>query len=360
MSLPPLPKSFKDVQARLSGIFPSGTPARTYCVREMAAKTIFAMLYVRAVAGTGRWLAPKQGYRMGDLQAARRRDAEREAYAIDSMKPGFVADRDRWYADNSREPIRDETLKDGLVANGAVLTRPGLPTTSGKGRYALTADFAALFAVPDQGFDKAAEHWRGTNLSPAALARVRIGRHGAAAAADKVIVMLPSGESRSMEAGPSSVITKAVIEEFAPRFLADPAVISISESAGKLLHRDDALARSIGLRIAADKTLPDIILFDLSRERPLLVFVEAVATDGPITETRRAALLERATSAGLPPSMIAFVTAFVDRAHPAARKAFPALAWGSFAWFVSEPERLIFLAGDGARPARRLSDHIDP
>jgi hypothetical protein len=62
-------------------------------------------------------------------------------------KPGFVAPADRWFHDNTREPIRDETLRDGLVRIGAVVTRSGLATTSSKGRYALRRA-KNLFASP--------------------------------------------------------------------------------------------------------------------------------------------------------------------------------------------------------------------
>ena len=51
-------------------IFPDGTPNRTYCVRLMAASTVFTMLYIGAVEGSDVFLAPKHVYRMTDEQAA--------------------------------------------------------------------------------------------------------------------------------------------------------------------------------------------------------------------------------------------------------------------------------------------------
>lgn len=41
------------IHRRLQVIFPEGVPQRTYCVREAAASTVFTMLYVGAVEGTG-------------------------------------------------------------------------------------------------------------------------------------------------------------------------------------------------------------------------------------------------------------------------------------------------------------------
>ncbi len=44
-------------------------PNRAYCVREMAASAVFVMLYIGAVEGVDRWLAPKHVMRMTGEQA---------------------------------------------------------------------------------------------------------------------------------------------------------------------------------------------------------------------------------------------------------------------------------------------------
>ena len=355
--LTPLP-DIPEVQARLQAIFPEGSARRNYCVREMAARTVFVMLYIGAIEGTGIWIGPKHVVRMGDSQAANRSDAARNAYAEAIEKPGSAPPLDRWFQDNTREPIRDETLRDGLVRAGAVVTRVGLATTSSKPRYALQSAFAGLFDPVLQGevLAAAVTAWQDHHLSAGSLARVRLRGRAAGAAGSKVLVTLPNGETRQMEAGPSSIITKAIIEVFAKQFLGDPAVLWISESGNKVVQRDDALASELGLKIESDRVLPDTILVDLAPANPLIVFVEAVATDGPVTAARREALLELLTAAGFKPEQAAFVTAFEDRDTPAFRKAVADLAWGSFAWCLSEPAHII--AFDGKSPAIRrvLSD----
>jgi hypothetical protein len=355
--LPPL-LDIPDIQKRLQVIFPEGAPHRNYCTREMAARTVFVMLYVGAVEGSGLWMGPKQVYRMGDTQSGQRKDAQRLAYVSAVEKAGFVAPADRWFQDNTREPIRDETLREGLIHVSAVVERPGLPTTSSKPRYALQAAFAALLdpVLKDEPLDAAVAAWQDRSLSAGALARVRLQKRSAAAAQSKILVKLPNGESRQMEAGPSSVITKAVVEVFAPRFLSDPAVLWISESGNKVVQRDDALAKSLGLKIETDKLLPDTILVDLAPAEPLVVLVEAVATDGPVTEARRSAFIELITAAGFKVGQVAFVTAFRDRDASEFKKAIPNLAWGSFVWCLSEPEHLIALDGTLPGGIRLLSD----
>jgi hypothetical protein len=329
---------------------------RNYLVRDQAARTVFVALYIGAVEGEGIWLAPKHVYRMSDEQMKAAADTERQAYELSVMKPGGRAPGQQWYADTSREPIRDETLREAFVVVGAAIERPGVATTSNRGRYALQRAFAALFdpALEGAALDEAIEAWQNTYLTAGAVARIAIVRSGAAASGEYVPVTFPSGETRRMKPGPSSDITKAVVEVFAPRFLKDPAVLFLSESGNKVVARDEKLAKAIGLNIKADKDLPDTILVDLGPAHPLLVFVEVVATDGPINERRKASLIALAVAAGFSADHLVFVTAFLDRSQAAFRKTMPSLAWGTYAWFASEPGHLVFLADDGPREYARL------
>ena len=271
--------------------------------------------------------------------------AAREGYSTDVMKKNFRAPGERWYADNTREPIRDETLRDGLVAVGAVIRREDLPTTSREPRYALKSDFAALFnpALSGEKLEKAIAGFQTSHLSKSALARVSIMLAGAAGSAAAVLVTFPNKETRTLAPGPSSIIAKGVIEEFTARFLIKPAILWLSESGNKVVARDDKLAASIGLKIEADKNLPDMILADLGPADPLLVFVEVVATDGAVTDRRKEAMFELTDAAGFPRGQVAFLTAYQDRASAGFRKTISGLAWGSFAWSVSEPDCLIHL-----------------
>lgn len=348
------------VAERLPLIFPEGTPNRNYCIRELAASTVFVMLYIGALEGSGRYLGPIHVYRMTDEQAALSDTSKRSAYADTILRKKHVQLGTRWYADNTREPIRDETLREGLVAVGAVMVRDDLPTTSSKPRYALKEEFASLFSPSLQGgsLEEAIERFQERNLSTGALARVKIMRAGATASTARVLVTFPNNDTRQLAPGPSSIITKAVIEVFAKKFLSEPTVLWLSESGNKVVARDDELAAAVGLQIEVDKNLPDLILVDLGPTEPLIVFIEVVATDGAITLRRQEALLALTSEAGFKQEQIAFLTAYQDREAPGFRKTIAGLAWGSFAWFVSEPDQIIVLR-DGATSPARLSELID-
>ena len=157
-----------------------------------------------------------------------------------------------------------------------------------------------------------------------------------------------------MEPGPSSVISKAVVEEFAPRFLEKPAVIWFSESRNHVVKRDDDLAKAIGLTIEANRNLPDLILADLGPLEPLLVFVEVVASAGPVSEARRDALMAIATEGGFGEGQVGFLTAYADRDDAAFKWSVSELAWCSFAWFASEPDHVVVLHRGGQAGGSRL------
>jgi len=346
------------VQERLELIFPLGSQNRNYCTRDIAGATVFTMLYVGAVEGD-RFLGPKQIYRMSNDQASLTSDAERIAYVKESGTRGFVQRGQAWYADTSREPIRDETIRQGLIPVGAVVYRKDLPVTSSAPRYALASDFAALFdpSLGGQALDKAIQQWRSQHLTSAALARISLLRSGAGKDAGGVLVEFPNHETRRLSPGVSSKIAKGVVEQFAVLFLEDPAVLWLSESGNKVVARDDLLARRIGLNIDPSRYLPDIILVDLGAgesDAVLVVFIEVVATDGPITEERRAELMKLTDAAGFDPAQVAFVTAFLDRDHVAMRRSLPAVAWNSFVWIASEPDHLIALNGSSGMRLQRL------
>ncbi|XYX40507.1 BsuBI/PstI family type II restriction endonuclease [Candidatus Erwinia dacicola] len=338
-----------EIHRRLNVIFPDGTENRNYVIREMAAKTIFVMLYVDAIEGNEQWIRPSQVTDMGDEQSSKRSVEERHQWLSDTLSKKGKRPIDAWYAANSREPIRDETLRGGLIPCHAVIERKGIPTTSSKPRYCLNNSFADLFdpSLSTEDLVGKIAIWQNTHLNKAALARIRLIKFSITNSDDSLTVTFPGGEKRTLAPGPSSVIAKEVIEVFAAKFLKVPAVLWLSESGNKVVTRDEELANSLGLKIDASKALPDIILVDLGEDKSgadmLFIFTEVVATDGPVNRERKVALTKIAADAGFSNKNLAFLTAFMDRGASPFKKTISELAWGSYAWFVSEPENLIDL-----------------
>lgn len=345
MNVPPLPL----ISERLIKIFPEGTEHRNYLIREMAAKTIYVMFYAGAIEGTDCWVRPSQITDMTDVQAKLTDSESRESWVKMMLSNKKKRPENPWYAANSREPIRDETIRTGLIPLQAVVIRQGIPTTSSKPTYALQREFSGLFSTNLQGssLSTAIERWQEKYLSKAAITRLKLMKGYGSEQDDSVQVTFPDGAIRTLEPGPSSLISKAVIEEFVPRFLKKPKVLWLSESGNKVVAQDEELARALGLQIDPSRALPDIILVDLGEDSSglemLVVFTEVVASDGPINRQRKEILTSLATEAGFDPDHLAFLTAFLDRSSQPFKKSISELAWGSFAWFSTEPDYIIDL-----------------
>jgi hypothetical protein len=99
--------------------------------------------------------------------------------------------------------------------------------------------------------------------------------------------------------------------------------------------------------IAAESIIliPDVILIERASAKLKLVFVEVVASDGPVTEQRKQGMLKLLADSpmGYLPQDAIFVTACRDRGARPVPKALRQLAWGSFAWFMSEPDHLVLV-----------------
>ncbi len=338
-----LPK-IDEIQNILKEIFPREIDVNGYIIREIGAKTVFTMLYGFCVDENA-WIRPATITCMNDEQAAIHDMTTRKQWLATSQ--GRYAPRDipgRWYKPNTRESIRDETLRE-MVRLNAVIERPGLATTSPLPRYSLQGKFASLFNPELQGaaLADAIAEWQNEFLSATALARVALARRLVSSQSDGVLVHLPNGETRKLAAGPSSELAKAVVEQFTKYFMKEPAVLLMSESARKLLMKDDEICRAIGFSVDVTSVLPDLILADLGEEHPIIVFIECVASDGPVNDRRKQELNDMAKDANFKESDCAYVTVFRDRTEPVSRKLVPSVAWGTFIWYASEPDKIIYL-----------------
>ena len=82
--------------------------------------------------------------------------------------------------------------------------------------------------------------------------------------------------------------------------------------------------------------------------RPLLQRLDTECLPEPAAAT---------DAAGFSRSQVAFVTAYEDREAAGFHKTAPALAWGSFAWFRSEPSQIIIMR-NGAASEVKLNELV--
>ncbi len=356
----PALSSVDEVGRRLGLIFPETFPNRGILVGTMAERVIYVFLYGGFVEGHDRYLRPSHVYFFTKTQAEKTGPAEREKWVSLAVRPGFRPKGERWYADTSRESIRDDLIRNELLRLGLVQKVPGLPITSSKPIYFLSTPFAALFdpALSPQHCEEAIRIWQQEHLDPATLQRMALRAAGVEMRQGEVLVDLPEGSRIRIAAGPSSIIVKGLIENFARRHLKRPAILWLSGSDKKLNPHFIELSRSVGLEFDASAELPDVIVADL--EPPLRVFLcEVVATDGAVTEGRKVALLARIKLSNVPQSSVRFLSAFEDREADAFRKNFSKLAVASLVWFRTEPDLVVILRKNGRHGLELNQVHPD-
>lgn len=351
----PLP-SRKQCVDRLELVFPRAA-FDTVMSNPLAGWAVAALIYVDAVVTAygdlpedATWARPTMVLWMSDEAYARADSGSREAWlaaakgarakrSVAELLASWGLRFDPRYGDNSREQVRDETFP-RWSDEGAVRVKPGVKTTSPLPRWALTDVFADLFD-PGLAGDlllERVEAFREAHMSPGGKVKALIARQRGDQA-HAIDVILPSGAHRQLTPGESSVILKGVVEQWAPVRLLDPVVLTISEPGDKIYTADSAVMQRLGLSIDPTTLLPDAVLVDLGLTPPDFWIVEAVASDGPIDEDRKRALLRWATQQRIPEGSCNFLTAFGSRNAGPARRRLKDLAAGTFAWYADEPTR---------------------
>lgn len=339
---------------RLERIFPRAA-FDTVLSSPGAGAAVAAMLYVDAVVpdteivpAGARWIRPTTCLWLSEVAYARADPVSRDAYYAAAVgaraKEKVAALHASWghahtplYGDNTRETLRDETFP-AWLDNGAMRVRPGVKTTSPAPRWALCESFADLFDPNLQGeaLTTAIDAWRDEHMTPGAKLKALTAQQREQTQ-HAIRVTLPNGVVRELEPGEASVILKGVIEEWAPTRLMDAVVLTVSEPGDKIYLADARVLNQLGLRIDQTTLLPDAVIVDIGQQPPTFWIVEAVATDGAVTEDRKRALVSWAQSQRIPDGACEFLSAFGSRNSSAARRRLKDLASGTYAWYADEP-----------------------
>lgn len=343
-----------DATVRLMALFPR-TSFDTSLSSHLAGWVVSALLYVGAVVEEEQqtteqvWARPSMVvWQQEDVLTTRTSDQDRQAWlkasargkaAVAQLVSSWGLTPQPKFADNTRESVRDETFR-GWHLRGAVRQRAGIATSSSLPRWALEPHFADLFdpALTFEDQVDRIEQWIDTHMDAGARVKAQQARRREEAR-HAVEVTLPDGSSRALEPGLSSALLKGVIEQWAPRRLAEPMVLTISEPGAKLLVTDQLLLTELGMTLDIATILPDALLVDLGSHPVEFWVVEAVASDGPITDERKARLLTWAAQQHIEPGSCRFLSAFESRGSAAAKRRLKDLAVGTYAWFADEPDR---------------------
>lgn len=234
------------------------------------------------------------------------------------------------YAENSRETFRKQAMHSFRVA--AIIEDNGTATNSPNYSYRVTAEALSLF----RSYGTA--NWS-ENLSAFLSVHKTLKEVYASKKRVSKITVDIDGLEHALSAGAHNQLQKAVIEEFAPRFLCASRCLYLGDTSKRDLIKDVDGLRRLGLQITLHDKMPDIVLYVPKKD--WLVFIECVTSVGPMSEAR---LMEiNQMTSGVKAGKV-FLTAFLDRRTY--KRFSDQIAWETDVWIAEEPDHMIHLNGD--------------
>jgi hypothetical protein len=178
------------------------------------------------------------------------------------------------YAPNTRETFRRQSMHQ-FVAAGIALYNPDKtdrPVNSPAAVYQIEP--AALTLL--RSFDTRAWHRK---LTAYLVERpTLVARYAKARKQNLVPVRVARGQKINLSPGEHSELIRAIIEDFAPRFVPGAELIYAGDTGKKWARFDAVLLGKLGVQVDAHGKMPDVALFDPKRK--WLVLVESVAVMG--------------------------------------------------------------------------------
>ena len=241
---------------------------------------------------------------------------------------------DRQYKPNTRETFRRQSIHQ-LVAAGIALYNPddsARPVNSPKSVYQIEPDTLTLL----RSFGTAA--WNKGLAKYLKTRQTLTARYAREREMKKLPVKLTTGVTIRLSPGAHSVLIKAIIEEFAPRYVPGGVLIYAGDTGDKWGYFDKEQLAKLGVAVDGHGKMPDVVLY--YPEREWLLLMESVTSHGPVDGKRHeelARLFARSTAG------IVYVTAFPSRAVMA--RYLGEIAWETEVWCADAPSHLIHFNG---------------
>jgi hypothetical protein len=143
----------------------------------------------------------------------------------------------------------------------------------------------------------------------------------------------------ALSPGEHSELIRAIIEEFAARFVPGGQLVYAGDTGDKWGYFDEALLAKLGVTVDPHGKMPDVVLF--FPERNWLLLIESVTSHGPVDGKRHEEpkRLFSGSQAGL-----VYVTAFPNR--PLMSRYLGEIAWETEVWVADAPSHLIHFNGE--------------
>ena len=248
------------------------------------------------------------------------------------------------YAPNTRETVRRQSMHQ-FVSAGISAYNPDNPSrsvNSPKAVYQIEPEALALLK------SYGTKTWKENVAAYLAQHKTLTARYAKERDQNRIPVKIGPRKKIHISPGAHSQLIKAIIEDFAQRFVPGGVLIYPGDTGEKWGYFDDTLLAKLGVTVDAHGKMPDVVLY--YPERDWLLLVESVTSHGPVDGKRHEELARLFSSAT--PGLV-FVTAFPNRSIMARYVA--NIAWETEVWVADAPSHLIHFNG-----ARFLGPYSKP
>ena len=242
----------------------------------------------------------------------------------------------RNYAPNTRETFRRQTMHQFIQA-GIVIENPDCPdrpTNSPSWCYQINDETLALF----QSYSS--QDWNGKLEKYLKCYKSLALKYERTKKMAKIPVLLGDGHKLELSPGKHNLLTKEIIEEFAPRFTPGGEVVYAGDTGDKFGGCfNEEFFEKIKVGVDTHGKMPDVVI-DYG-EKNWIVLIEAVTSHGPVDGKRRIELSELFESVK---SRLVYVTCFLNRNDMA--KYVSEISWETEVWVADSPTHLIHFNGE--------------
>ena len=241
---------------------------------------------------------------------------------------------DKDYAPNTRETVRRQSMHQFVQAGIAIYNpdKQSRPVNSPHAVYQLSPELLeVLQAYGTSEYQVNLEEYLSIHQTLAAMY-----------AREREMAMVPlkvkEGVEIALSAGNHSLLIKAVVEEFAPRFVFGGRLVYVGDTGDKYGYFDVDLLAALGVVLDNHGKLPDVVIY--SETHNWLFLIESVTSHGPVDSKRHTELEELfgCCSAGR-----VYVSAFPNRKIFV--KYLESIAWETEVWIADAQTHMVHFNG---------------
>lgn len=238
---------------------------------------------------------------------------------------------DKPYAENSRETIRKHCLHQ--FRDAALIEDNGKATNSPNYMYRITSETLCLIrAYGTIEFDDLLSNFLKDHGK-------LIDKYSSNRKLNKVPINISDRVFLYFSGGKHNNLQKAILEEFARRFVPNCECLYVGDTEKKDMYKNDKKLNNLGFMISIHDKMPDVVLY--RSDIDCIYFIEAVTSVGPMSPKR---ILEIQKMTQGVKANKKFITAFPDM--DTYKKFISELAWETDVWISSIPDHMIHLDGE--------------